>query len=126
MNEYDAALNFMRLSDTVRVLEKVGLTPSYSFVQHCNEAASRYETARSGRDVTAGHVVTFESVQRVDMRGLVRAVCSCGHYVSAATTPGWAFKCGNQHVTGTRGQPGRERKTYGHDQDREEAAEAGS
>lgn len=126
MNDYEAAVNFIRLSDTVRVMEKVGLTPSYSLAQHCNEAALRYETARTGRDVTAGHVVTFKSVRGVDREGLVRAVCSCGLYVSEPTTVSWALKCGKQHVTGNRGKPGKGRNTYGRDQDRQEAAEAGS
>lgn len=48
MTEYEAAWHLIRMSDTVRVLTRVGQDPSPTMLEGCGDALRQYEAARKG------------------------------------------------------------------------------
>jgi hypothetical protein len=49
LTEYEAAVQYMRLSDEVRVLLRVGWDPGTSMLEGCGEALRQFDAIREGR-----------------------------------------------------------------------------
>jgi hypothetical protein len=110
VSAYDAACEFIRLSDVLRVFALAHRTPTLAMIEHANEARRRYDQARHpGRHADPDRPVIARPPHRIEYvpmgRGLYRAACGCGKYRTSAVPLSTAHQYGGMHLAAARRRP---------------------